>query len=529
MARRLITNIDRPLIFCVLALSLLGLYNLSSAGRPIGAELHQTQALHVIAGILIASLVVSIHYRNLEILAIPFFLLSMTMLVGTDLYGKVVNGSRRWLTVGGVNIQTSDIAKLAVILVIARIFHLERPEQGGLTLREIFRPFNVSRPVLVVLAVLAVTLGGDKVKPASLHQMVGRHSRPVASISAKHPRVTVGRARDNELHLPYEGVSEHHAEIVRVADGAYAVRDLGGEGGTYLNGKKVEGEAALHHGDTIRFGAASRSEVTVSALVEKLRPYLPYLALLGAMWLFAALYLQLRRTHWTIRDVIAPIDVVVLPAGLILAQPDLGTALVIVLVALTMMLYVGFRPLSLMLLTAIGLVGSVFAWAVLLKPYQKDRIVTFLNPDSDLAGAGYHQNQSMIAIGSGGLSGLGHGQGTQTQLSFLPEQQTDFIFSVWAEEQGFVGCAIVVVLFMVMILLALRITAQARDRFGALLAMGVTALLFWHGIINMLMVLRLAPVVGVPLPLWSNGGSFVVTVLIGVGILLNVGMRRLMF
>jgi rod shape determining protein RodA len=293
--------------------------------------------------------------------------------------------------------------------------------------------------------------------------------------------------------------------------------------------QRLTGERRLHSSDQVRFGPSARTEVAFSASVEKLRPMLPWLAIAGAFWLFMALYLQFKKQVWSIRDAIAPIDVVVMPAMLILAQPDLGTALVIVLVALTMMMYVGFRPLSLILLMLIGAAGSAFAWAVVLKPYQKDRVLTFLDPESDLAGAGYHQHQSMIAIGSGGLLGQGHGQGTQTQLSFLPEQQTDFIFSVWSEEQGFIGCAIVVLLFAAMILLAIRIAAQARDRFGALLAVGVTSLLFWHAVINMLMVLRLAPVVGVPLPLWSNGGSFVVTVLIGVGILLSVGMRRFVF
>lgn len=529
MARRLVSNIDRPLLFCVLLLSVLGLYNLSSAGRPIGAELHQTQTLHVVAGIVLLSIVASVHYRNFEVIAIPFFLFAVGLLVSTALFGKVVNGSRRWLTFGSVNLQTSDVAKLAVILVIARIFHLERMEGGGLTLREIFRPFNVSRPILVIAAVLAITLGGDAVRPATLKQVIGKHTRTVGQVSSKHPTAIIGRARDADVRVTSEGVGERHAGIRRLAEGVYVIEDLGSESGTYVNGQRITGERRLHSSDQIRFGLSTRTEMTFGASVENLKPMMPWLAVAGAFWLFIAIYVQFRKPLWSIRDAIAPIDVVVVPAVLILAQPDLGTALVIVLVSLTMMMYVGFRPLSLILLTIIGAVGSVFAWLVLLKPYQKDRVLTFLDPESDLAGAGYHQHQSMIAIGSGGLTGQGHGQGTQTQLSFLPEQQTDFIFSVWAEEQGFVGCAIVVILFAALILLSLRIASQARDRFGGLLATGVTAMIFWHVVINMLMVIRLAPVVGVPLPLWSNGGSFVVTVLIGVGILLNVGMRRFVF
>ncbi|NJK89497.1 MAG: FtsW/RodA/SpoVE family cell cycle protein [Myxococcales bacterium] len=168
-------------------------------------------------------------------------------------------------------------------------------------------------------------------------------------------------------------------------------------------------------------------------------------------------------------------------------------------------------------------------WFVLLQPYQKQRVLTFLNPTSDLAGAGYHQHQSLIAVGSGEWSGKGHGQGTQTQLSFLPEQQTDFIFSVWAEEHGFVGSLLVVVLFAALMLLLLRMALRARDRFGALLIVGVTALLFWHSVINMLMVLRLAPVVGVPLPFWSNGGSFLLTAMLGLGLAVSVDRRRNLF
>lgn len=523
------THIDRPLLIAVASLVVLGLYNLASAGRPLGANLHYSQSMHVLAGIVLLVAVASVHYRNFEVLAIPIFLLSLMLLVATDLFGRTVNGSRRWLPLGPVNIQTSDIAKLALILVVARMFHLERPESGGLTLREIFRPLNISRPLFVVVAVLAIKLVGDVVKPASLNRIERRHSRVVARLSEERPTISVGRGAGADVRLPFEGVAERHAEVVRLGDGVYIVRDLGGEAGTYVNAERISDEHHLHAGDVIRFGQSSRTEVTLRAPIEKVRPLLPGVAIGGLLWLLFAMYRQFKKPGFSPRDIVAPIDVVIAPLGLVLVQPDLGTTLILLLIALTMMLYVGLRPVSLILLTVFSVAGSVFSWFAVLKPYQKDRILTFLNPTSDLTGAGYHQHQSMIAIGSGGLAGQGHGQGTQTQLSFLPEQQTDFIFSVWAEEHGFIGCAIVVLLFLALILLALRIVHQARDRFGALLAVGVTAMIFWHSVINMLMVLRLLPVVGVPLPLFSNGGSFAVTVLVGVGILLSVGMRRFVF
>lgn len=528
MARRVMAHLDRPLLFAVLFLTLLGLYNLSSAGRPLGLDLHHSQGMHVVIGLALAALIMSFHYRTLEVLAIPIFAVSVVLLIGTDMFGKIVNGSRRWLTLGPINIQTSDLAKLAIILIMAKTFHLERSD-GGLTLREIFRPFNVSRPLLVVIAVIAVSLFGDVVKPATLQRMVGKHTRNVGVLAPDRPPVVIGRGRDVDVRLTYEGIAERHAEIHRTGDGHYVLQDLGAEAGTWVNDERVVGERQVRDGDVVRFGSSARSEITLKAQVEKLRPKLPWVALFGAAWMFVAIFLQLRRPVWTIRDLFAPIDLVLIPAVLVLIQPDLGTAMIITLIAFTMMLYVGLRPVSLALLILFTLAGSIASWFLVLKPYQKDRVLTFLNPTSDLAGTGYHQHQSMIAIGSGGLWGQGHGQGTQTQLSFLPEQQTDFIFSVWSEEHGFVGCAVVVLSFMTIVLLGIRVVANARDRFGALLAVGVTALVFWHSTINILMVLRLAPVVGVPLPLWSNGGSFAVTILMGFGMLLSVSMRRYTF
>lgn len=529
MARRLIANLDRPLLFTTLAIAALGLYNLASAGRPLGSSLHLSQGVHVLAGLGIMALVAAVHYRNLEAIAFPILVVCVLLLVATDAFGKIVNGSRRWLVLGPINMQTSDLAKIAVILAIARTFQFDRVGEG-LTLREIFRPLNVSRPLVIVLGVILALVFGDALRPAAVEREVreGRF-RPVARLSPAGGRLLVGRASHAEVRLPNARVSPEHAEIVRLEEGRYLLRDLGSEAGSFVNDQAVDGERELLHGDVLRFGVSQRTELRFSAPMQRVRSFLPWIAVIGAVWLFLALWAQYTQGSWTFRDLVAPIDAVAVPCVLILVQPDLGTTMIVLLIAFTVILYVGLRPVSLVALASGSAAFGVIAWFVLLKPYQKERVFSFLNPASDLAGAGYHQNQSLIAIGSGGLTGKGHGQGTQTQLSFLPEQQTDFIFSVWAEEQGLVGSVLVVLLFVALILLSLRVAARARERFGALLAVGVSAMFFWHAVINMLMVLRLAPVVGVPLPLWSNGGSFVMASMIGVGLLLNVSMRRHMF
>lgn len=527
--RRVLNMADRPLLITLALILGLGLYNLASAGKPMGASLHLSHAVHLAVGLSIMMLIASVHYRNLEGLTYPIFGVCVALLVATSLFGKLVNGSRRWLVLGPVNIQTSDLAKVAVILVVAKTFHMARWE-GGLTLREVFRPFNLSRPLVVVAAVLALTVMGEGLQPAKLKMKRGRKFRTVQTLGPQHVLVGLGRQDGEErVRVRASGVEAEHGEVLRRGEGDYLLRVAQTKAGTFVNGERVEGEVELHDGDMIRLGTSERGDLRFSASIQKLRVALPWLSLMGAIWLFAAVALQLRKGGFSNEDLVAPIDVVLLPCILILVQPDLGTTLVVLLIAFSMILYVGLRPASLALLISGGLAFGTLSWFTVLKPYQKERVLTFLNPTSDLAGAGYHQHQSLIAIGSGQMWGKGHGQGTQTQLSFLPEQQTDFIFSVWAEEHGFVGSVILVGLFCALILLCLRVAVRARDRFGALLAVGVTAMLFWHAIVNMLMVLRLAPVVGVPLPLWSNGGSFALTTLIGVGFVINVSMRRNLF
>jgi rod shape determining protein RodA len=236
-----------------------------------------------------------------------------------------------------------------------------------------------------------------------------------------------------------------------------------------------------------------------------------------------------RKGHYGIFDLWRPFLLILVPVALVMKQPDLGTALVTFAIAMTMVMFAKVKWLDLVFMFASGAGGMVFAWRRLLKDYQKQRILTFIDPQAYAKGAGYHSIQSTIAVGSGQWSGKGWGEGTQNQLAFLPEQHTDFIFSVWAEEHGFMGGVILIALYAFLVLAALDVAANARDKFGSFLALGIAALFFWHAFINIGMVTGVLPVVGVPLPLFSYGGSSVVADMLGIGILLNVSLRRFMF
>ncbi|MBF0227043.1 MAG: rod shape-determining protein RodA [Desulfobacterales bacterium] len=226
-----------------------------------------------------------------------------------------------------------------------------------------------------------------------------------------------------------------------------------------------------------------------------------------------------------IRELVYPMFIVFIPVVLILKQPDLGTGMMLVLIAGTITVFAKIEKKSFITLFLIGVIALPSVWFVL-KPYQRERILTFINPERDPLGAGYHIIQSKIAIGSGILYGKGYLKGTQNALSFLPEQHTDFIFSVLAEEWGFIGAIILFYLFLLLIIRGVNIAHESRDVFGTILCVGVTALIFWQVVINLGMVMGLFPVVGVPLPLISYGGSSVLTIMVCIGILMNVSIRR---
>jgi rod shape determining protein RodA len=362
---RKLDHLHWPLVLCTLIICSLGVWNLASATKNAATVMWFVQAKWMFIGVGAVAVLLFIDYRWLQTLAWPGYFAALGLLAGVAFHGKKVLGARRWLAVGGLQLQPSEFVKLAVIVVLARWF--TRDETG-------------------------------------------------------------------------------------VRKGQYGILDLW-------------------------------------------RPFL----------------------------------LILVPVALVMKQPDLGTALVTFAIAMTMVMFakVNLRDLIIMLATGAGV--SFLAWHKFLKDYQKQRVLTFLNPEAYAKGAGYHSIQSTIAVGSGQWSGKGWGEGTQNQLAFLPEQHTDFIFSVWAEEHGFMGGVVLIALYAFLVLAALDVAANARDKFGSFLALGIAALFFWHAFINMGMVTGVLPVVGVPLPLFSYGGSSVVADMLGIGILLNVSLRRFMF
>jgi len=228
---------------------------------------------------------------------------------------------------------------------------------------------------------------------------------------------------------------------------------------------------------------------------------------------------------FTLRELIRPLLFILLPVILIGMQPDLGTAGLLVLIAASITVFVKIERRSFIYLIASGAVLVPLIW-FFLREYQKKRILVFLDPDRDPLGAGYHIIQSKIAIGSGMLSGKGFLKGTQNALSFLPEEHTDFIFSVLAEEWGFLGSVTLVLIFLILIFWGLAVAHGCREPFGTIVAVGISSMIFWQVFINIGMSMGLLPVVGVPLPFVSYGGSSVLTTAIGIGLLLNVSMRR---
>jgi rod shape determining protein RodA len=363
--RRLIQNFDWVLLLLLLLEAGISILNLYSATYPIrdmgGAEIFLKQIYWFLIGFAVFLLATTFNYYVLERLAYPAYFFTVGLLILVLFAGRVMSGSQRWLSLGPISFQPSELAKIAVVLVLAKFFS-ERGEFKEYRLRDLWQPFILTA----------------------------------------------------------------------------------------------------------------------------------------------------------------------IPCFLILKEPDLGTSLFLALISFSMILIAKVNWKSLVILAgASGLVAPLIWFG--LKEYQQKRVLSFLRPDMDPLGAGYHINQSKIAIGSGQIWGKGYLQGTQTRLHFLPEQHTDFAFSVLAEEWGLIGSAVLLMIYLFMILWGLNIAKNSKDRFGSMIAVGIVSIVFWQVAINVGMVTGLLPVVGIPLLLFSYGGSSLITTMAAMGILMNISMRRFMF
>lgn len=233
--------------------------------------------------------------------------------------------------------------------------------------------------------------------------------------------------------------------------------------------------------------------------------------------------------NFDFKDLLKPLLILGVPFLLTAKQPDLGTALLLLAIPSSMILFLKVKRKVLLTVLGILAVSLPLAWNYALKPYQKNRVLNFLNPERDPRGTGYNSIQAKIAIGSGQLLGRGYRDGSQNQLQFLPERHSDFIFCVLSEEFGFIGGLITLMTFLVLLVIILNIARDCGDRSGALICVGVTSFIFWHLLINIGMVAGLLPIVGVPLPLLSYGGSSMVTFMTSLGVVASVGNQRFMF
>jgi rod shape determining protein RodA len=446
------------LIAVAAIIPLIGVVNLYSAAQNfIEPTIWLKQLVWAFGGFVVAAAIARTRSTTLELSAWPIYVVTCLLLVLVLVIGTPIKGAQRWLDLGPFNMQPSEVAKLAIMLVVARYF-AGFEMQGGYTLLALLRPLNPSRP-LGLVAVLAYKLYDD------------RKDLAVAF-------------KKNGLEVP---------SLDEIIDKAQAIPDPP---------KEI---------------ADALADLTPDKV-------LPLVLVVAGVWLALAIFAMVKR-GFDHKAIIAPLDIVVVPFALVLIEPDLGTSSIVLAVATSQIVFAGVRRRDLILAVVAGGLVAVFAWNNVLHDYQKKRVETFMNPEADIQGSGYHAAQSIIAVGSGRLTGKGWQEGTQTQLSFLPENHTDFAFSVLGEEWGFVGGVALICLFFALTALMLRCAARATDRFSALLAVGAAAMLFWHAFINIGMVIGVLPVVGVTLPLVSYGGSSMITKVIAIGFAVNAAVH----
>ncbi len=228
-------------------------------------------------------------------------------------------------------------------------------------------------------------------------------------------------------------------------------------------------------------------------------------------------------------ELIKPLGLMAVPCALIILQGDMGSSLFLVFIFGSVAFFARIRKRTLVGLAVLGLIAVVGVYTFGLKEYQRERITTFMHPEADVRGSGYHLMQSKIAVGSGKVFGKGYLKGNINKLRYLPERHTDFVFPVFAEEWGFAGSAVLLALYIALLMMVLDIARKSKERFASFLAVGIAMMLFWQLVINLGGVLGLMPLTGVTLPLMSYGGSSMIAVLASIGILMNISKRRFMF
>lgn len=254
------------------------------------------------------------------------------------------------------------------------------------------------------------------------------------------------------------------------------------------------------------------------------------IAKLAIVFTFAKYFTDERRAApYSLKQLALPILLLTPYFLLVLKQPDMGTAGIIFLTAGSIIFFVGVQWRSLLIVIIIGIITVPVAYKFVLHDYQRNRVLTFIDPGRDPRGSGYNVLQCKIAVGSGQVFGKGYTKGTQAQLNFIPEQHTDFIFSVFAEERGFLGALVLLFFYGMYIFFGLRTVARARDKFEMLLSFGLTSMMFWHVFINIGMVSGILPIVGVTLPFFSYGGSSLLTFMMATALLLNVSRKKYIF
>lgn len=533
--RTWVAGLHWPLLMATIGVALCGIYNLHSAAEARDSQVYVAQTIFFVVALTFIFLSLTLDYRFTEIIAYPVFIACCVLLVLVLFQGRSAGGATRWISIGSFNLQPSEPAKLATILCLARYFSHRIPPRG-FSFGTLFHPLNLSRP-LVAAAALALSWNNP-----FLIDPVGEMARLVrAKLGNSPPEIGDGIGMRIVLCLFLSflfGATvalifrlERHQVLLNPWPPGRRRRWVLIVSALFISvlGIVVWNWQAPLLRDPFGYGllhlylnAAEGGRYFVMSPSPGLRMIL---AIGVALYLIAALFVSWSR--WTdVETYIAPVDLLVLPAVLILVEPDLGTAGILLLIGMTMILIVGMRARTLITLAFLGVFVATAGWFGVMKDYQKRRIITLLDPEHDLQGAGWHVVQSMIAVGSGRWVGKGHREGTQTQLSFLPEQHTDFAFSVWGEEQGLLGCTAVLLMLFLMVAYGFYIARHARETYGMLLATGVTAMIMWQAVINTGMVIGVLPVVGVTLPLFSYGGSSLISVMVGVGFLLNIHLRR---